>query len=154
MKNIVNERSERYASLKTPVDPQKAAQLIDKIAGVYKTSHVYQPTGEESEKLENILEIVKVTMNSIHFRLLTNYGNAHGCEMDGVATYNNHDSFIYDDLAKNDKQKNCVLKIIPSANGIKLEKADTDNAYMNYCSILGADPNEFFGTDGKEIRVY
>lgn len=156
-KKISTERESRYSALQKPGDPNKASQIIDNIEGVYKTSHLYHPLdGSTAERLENILEIVRVSSDSIYFRMSTNYGNAHGCDIHGLASYKENGSFLYDDKASenDDSRKSCFLKIISSLKGIHLEEADDDRSCMTYCSVLGAEPSEFFGADRKRSIRY
>lgn len=141
-----------YQHLFIPGNPNIATKAIDKIAGVYKHKtklKIYEGKGEEYWG-ENILEIVRVTDDVIYFNLSLAFDNGHACAASGLAHYKKEGFFLFADEGKVGDQE-CLLKIIPTAEGISFQSF---GACGGYCGARGCLDCVKFSTDKRRPIRY
>ncbi|WP_010297826.1 hypothetical protein [Candidatus Odyssella thessalonicensis] len=132
--------------------PKSAAKLIKSIEGVYKFLHgvdssVRYPPDED---LEDILEIVKVSEQSIYFRThITSLWSRIGAQW-GVASYTSNNTFIYTAPDENQVMNEPRCQFTIKVTEDKIELRDNGGCGLNH---LGGGAGSYaYSFDRKRKR--
>jgi hypothetical protein len=85
------------AAIRTPGDPARGSQLIDRIEGVYKRRFESSTGAGEKRSAENTLEIVRVSRERVFFRVHLEAPNDSICSLSGLARYSLKGVLVYED---------------------------------------------------------
>src|SRR5262249_10457439 len=90
-------RKAKEKSLATPGDITRATQLIDQIEGVYKKQFANALVDGTKYTSEDILELVRVSPDTLYFRTHLEFYNGHECELYGLARFSEAGLFVFND---------------------------------------------------------
>lgn len=124
-----------------------ARALIGRLEGVYKQKTKSGFVTGEEYTAEDVLEIVKVSDNSIYFKTVLHFYNGHKCGLSGVANYRKAGGFVYEEVG----DSACRLLIEPKKNQISF--TDLANC-KNYCGARGSWNGSAFATSQKRKIKY
>lgn len=116
-------------------DTSVATRVIDEIDGVYKRRILNRTMDGDQYESEDILEIVRMSKNSIYFKTSLEFDNGHQCNLHGLATYRNNHRFLFIDTEVDEQKRTCLLTITPTKTGLEL--AELNEACRAYCGVRG-----------------
>lgn len=140
--------------LATKGDPGRAEALIDAYAGVYKHRFPNGLVDGSTFTSENILEVVKVSPDTVYFRTHLEFYNGHTCALYGLASYMQAGTFVFNDpsgLKDGLQNRTCRMQLRLDAEGAAL--IDPDHGCNLYCGVRGGiDGTTFTAKERGTIR--
>jgi len=130
-------RSKEESSLVAAGNPAKADELIAQIEGVYKTRFQNGSVDDSSYTSEDILEIVRVSPNTVYFRTHLEFYNGHTCDKYGLARFSQAGVFVFNDPAEplEENAPHCRLQFQVTQDGIRM--LDRDSTCKEDCGARG-----------------
>lgn len=124
---------------------QEPAQLMQKMAGVYKErfmSAAINPGGPDTPyQAENIVEVVPYDADHVYVRAHLDFYNGHTCDIAGMGRYE-HGAFVYHDPDRLlPDEPPCALKVSIDGGKLTLTDRATPDAISTcraYCGARGA----------------
>lgn len=145
-------REKKDKALATPGDAAKASLLIGQIEGVYKEhfqNGLIDGTGYTSE---DILELVRVTDDTLYFRTHLEFYNGHICEIYGLARYSQAGTFVHNEPPLLEEDPPCQLQIQVTDKDITFVDPD-GTCNPGHCGMRGSLSKEGFArTTRRTIR--
>ncbi|MEA2165577.1 MAG: hypothetical protein QOK37_3704 [Thermoanaerobaculia bacterium] len=136
---------------KASQDKTPAAFAIKRIEGVYKTRFANSTVHQEKFESENILEIVSYTSDKIYFRVHLEFYNAHLCDLQGIALY--EDGLFVFRSSDGPETESCTLAIHPGRNGVTLEDVG-GNCKVASCGARGGYQGAGFPMSSRRAIRY
>lgn len=142
-------------AMETPGDPAAASELIGRIDGVYKERFANQLVDGQGYESEDILEIVRVSENTVYFRTHLEFYNGHECNLWGLARFSRKGVLVYDDPEPplDPEDPHCRLQFEVSADKITiLDPKQTCKSFN--CGMRGAFDGEDFALSARRPIKY
>ncbi len=120
-------------------DLEQASKLIDRMEGVYRTKFLNVTAAGKEFESENILEIVRISKDAVHFRTHMEFFNGNACELSGMARYSRKGYLIFND-PKPQIHPNvppCTLMLVLKDDVLQIWDPD-GTCKLNYCDAYGS----------------
>lgn len=142
-------------AMETPGDPAAASELIGRIDGVYKERFANQLVDGQGYESEDILEIVRVSENTVYFRTHLEFYNGHECNLWGLARFSRKGVLVYDDPEPplDPEDPHCRLQFEVSADKITILDPKQSCKSFN-CGMRGAFDGEDFALSARRPIKY
>jgi hypothetical protein len=121
-KNARETRDRDAKAIRTRGDPAQGSKLIDRLEGVYKRAFQNSTAAGGKYTSENILEIVRVSEDTVYFRTHLEAFNTSLCGLAGLARYSSKGVLVFEDpeLPPDSADEPCMLQIEETAKEIRM----------------------------------
>jgi hypothetical protein len=109
-------------AIRTPGDPVQGSALIRRLEGVYKSRFQNSTAAGEKYLSENLLEIVRVSEDTVYFRTHLEAYNMSRCGLSGLARYSLKGVLVFTDPepSSDSDGEPCMLQLEETANEIRM----------------------------------
>ena len=142
-------------AMKTPGDPIQGSKLIDRVEGVYRRRFQNATADGRKYTSENTLEIVRVSEDTVYFRIHLEAYNTSTCSLSGLARYSRKGVLVFADPESplDDLNEPCLLQFEETPNEIKM--LDPGNPCTRlHCGVRGGFDNQSFPVSSRKPIAY
>ncbi|MBZ5499853.1 MAG: hypothetical protein LAP85_25930 [Acidobacteriia bacterium] len=154
-KNAREAHDRDVESMKAPGDPVEGSKLIDRIEGVYKRRFQNTTAAGEKYTSENILEIVRVSEDTVYFRTHIEAYNTSMCSLSGLARYSRKGVLVFVDPQPPFDPLNepCLLQFEETPKEIRMLDPGHPCARL-HCGMRGGFHMQSFPVDARRPIRY
>jgi hypothetical protein len=142
-------------ALLTHGDPIQGSLLISRIEGVYKKRFKNKMADGTEYTSENVLEIVRVSKDTVYFRTRLQFYNGASCGLSGLARYSLKGVLVFKDPESPPMASNgpCLLQFEETAKEVRILDPGGPCARL-HCGIRGGFDHEAFSLSARRPIRY